>query len=242
MSSTAWERGRCAYCSQLLVSKSAPPLPSSPAQQDTVPPDDWECSHNHRPSTRSRHTVSEWIKQVVDIVCWALRTPVSESRYQDKVGVVLLPAPLSNNAAGYEFWAQIYHCVWHCVWPTAGIWWENSKSITSPRQRLCFDVKYMNYTACLLWKYGCFRSLRRVNMSAVKVNMFKTFGSHTVFTCTQQLVLLGDGRKRIYMHDSIGLNKNISVNRGADKIKPFLVWPWTLMLSRHYMEVLYVRT
>lgn len=121
-SSTAWEWGRRCYCSQLPGSAWTPPPPSSPAQQDTVPPDDWESSHNHGPGSRSWHAVAEWIIQVVDIVCWALRTGVSRSRDRDKVGVELLTALISNNAAAYEFWTQICHCVWHCVWPAAGMW------------------------------------------------------------------------------------------------------------------------
>ncbi len=122
LSFAAWEWGRHYYCSQLLVSTWTPPPPSSPAQQETVPPDDWESSHNHSPGSRSWHAAAKWIKQVVDIVCWALRTGVSQSRDQDKVGVELLTALISNNATGYEFWAQICRCVWHCVWPTAGMW------------------------------------------------------------------------------------------------------------------------
>lgn len=179
LSSTAWEWGRRFYCSELPVSMWTPPPPSSSAQQDTVPPDDWESSHNHSPCSRSWHTAAQWIKQVVDIVCWAMRTGVSQSRDQDKVGVELLSALISNNAAGYEFWTQIYHCVWHCVWPTAGIWLllelKEKVFITSWRWRQCFDVKY---GASLLWKYTSFRSVRRVNKVAVRVNMFWTFDSH----------------------------------------------------------------
>lgn len=43
-----------------------------------------------------------------------------------------------------------------------------------------------------------------------------------MFTCTQQLVLLGESGKPVYTHNTISLNKNISVNCGADKIKPFI--------------------
>lgn len=152
-SPAAWECGRLSYYSQLLVSTWTPPPPSSPAQQDTLPPDDWESSHNHGPGSRFWHAAAHWIKQVVDIVCWALRTGVSQSGDQDKVGAELLTTFISNNAAGYEFWTQIYHCVWHCVWPTARIWLLLEKKekvfITSRRQGLCFDVKYR---AGLLWK------------------------------------------------------------------------------------------
>lgn len=64
--------------------------PSSPAQQDPVQPDDWESSHNHSPGSGSWLAAAKWMKQAVDIVCCPLRTGVSQSRDQDKVGVELL--------------------------------------------------------------------------------------------------------------------------------------------------------
>lgn len=120
------------------------PPPSWQPRRTQCPPDDWKSSHNHNRGSRSWHAVAQRVKQVADIVCWALRTGVSQSRDQDKEGVELL---------SYQgMWLimsrriQICHCVWLCVWPAAGMWlpsgWKEKVFIASRGGRaLCFDVE-----------------------------------------------------------------------------------------------------